>query len=197
MDRLAICGLLGLALASLRAALRSGAMMPLLFGVQELLIVVLLCAQHPNRASDRRGRQQLRAALLAWGGIGLPLLLRPEGAAPSAVVAIGGVLQLSGSLLALVAALTLGRRFGILPAHRGLQTSGLYRLVRHPIYLAYFICNSGFVLAYPHWPNIAVLLFWIVVQARRAVVEERVLMGDAAYHAYARRVRYRLVPGVW
>ena len=75
--------------------------------------------------------------------------------------------------------------------------SGLYRLVRHPIYLAYLISNTGFVLAEPHIGNVAVLVLWVVVQARRALVEERVLMTDAAYRAYMGRVRYRFVPGIW
>ena len=127
----------------------------------------------------------------------MPLLLRPVGTAPSTTYFVGNMLQLAGSLLALVATLTLGRHFGIVAAHRGVQMSGLYRLVRHPIYLAYLISNGGFVLAYPHIHNAVVLVLWVVVQAWRALMEERVLMTDAAYHAYTKRVRYRFVPGVW
>jgi protein-S-isoprenylcysteine O-methyltransferase Ste14 len=197
VDRAARHVLLGLALASLIAAIHSGLLMPLLLGFEELAIVVLLWFQRPNRAPQSGGRQHLIAHLLAWGGIGLPLLLRPWGVAPFPLATIGSVLQLTGSLLALVAALTLGRRFGIVAANRGLQTSGLYRLVRHPIYLAYLISNGGFVLAYPHMSNVAVLVLWVVVQAWRALMEERVLMTDAAYRAYTKRVRYRFVPGVW
>jgi protein-S-isoprenylcysteine O-methyltransferase Ste14 len=171
--------------------------MPLLFGLHKLVIVVLVWCQRPDRAPQLGGRQHQLAALLAWGGIALPLLLRPAVLASSTTYAIGSGLQLGGSLLALIATLTLGRGFGIVAANRGIQTSGLYQVVRHPIYMAYLLTNSGFALAYLHTSNIVVLLLWVFVQARRALIEERLLMMDAVYHAYSRRVRYRFVPGVW
>jgi protein-S-isoprenylcysteine O-methyltransferase Ste14 len=155
VDRVARQVLPGLALASLIAAIRCGMLMPLLFGLHELIVVLLVWRHYPNRAPASGGRQHLIAHLLAWGGIGLPLLLRPWGVASLSIAAIGGALQLTGSLLALVATLTLGRRFGIVAANRGLQTSGLYHIVRHPIYLAYLISNGGFVIAYPHLSNVA------------------------------------------
>jgi hypothetical protein len=40
-------------------------------------------------------------------------------------------------LLVLAATLRLGRSFGIVATNRGIQTGGLYRIVRHPIYAAY------------------------------------------------------------
>jgi protein-S-isoprenylcysteine O-methyltransferase Ste14 len=74
---------------------------------------------------------------------------------------------------------------------------GLYGVVRHPIYAAYILACSGVILSSPSLWNIALLIIWIGVQARRAVEEERVLTADPAYRAYAARVRYRLLPGIW
>ena len=58
----------------------------------------------------------------------------------------GLVLVVFSALLSLVALLTIGRRFGVRPALRGLATNGPYRLVRHPMYLAYLIADIGYLL---------------------------------------------------
>jgi protein-S-isoprenylcysteine O-methyltransferase Ste14 len=104
---------------------------------------------------------------------------------------------LLGSVLVLVATLRLGRSFAIIAANRGIQTGGLYRLVRHPIYAAYALIFSGFVLTHPSAANALVLLVWLWAQTRRIQAEEQLLAQDHVYRAYHRRVRYRLLPKVW
>jgi protein-S-isoprenylcysteine O-methyltransferase Ste14 len=138
------------------------------------------------------------AAMLGWLGLYLPLLLRPDTSAiPSMVAFLGLVLQLLGGVLAIWAVLTLGRSFGIVAAHRGLQTGGPYRSLRHPLYAAYLLIMDGFAIAHPQWHNSIVLVVWLAVQIGRVGAEERVLAADPAYVVYQRRVRYRLIPGVW
>ena len=53
--------------------------------------------------------------------------------------------------LAIVVAgkVALGRSFGLLPANRGVVFSGLYRVVRHPIYLGYVLTHGAFLAANP------------------------------------------------
>ena len=46
--------------------------------------------------------------------------------------------QLTG-LLVEDGKLSLGRSFGLMPANRGVVSTGMYRLVRHPIYLGYLV----------------------------------------------------------
>ena len=58
----------------------------------------------------------------------------------------GMVLITSGALLSIVSLWTLGRRFGIRPALRGLTVNGPYRVVRHPMYLNYVIGDVGYNL---------------------------------------------------
>jgi protein-S-isoprenylcysteine O-methyltransferase Ste14 len=110
---------------------------------------------------------------------------------------LGSAIQLVGGLLVLAATLRLGRSFGIVAANRGIQTRGLYRVVRHPIYAAYVLAFGGFVLAHPTLINAGILMGWLVVQVLRVRAEERLLMQDTRYVAYAAQVRYRLIPRWW
>lgn len=103
----------------------------------------------------------------------------------------------SGLSLQLVAKLKLGRRFGILPAHRGIMTEGPYRLVRHPIYFGYFLMHCAFLLSSLSLWNVGLLAIVYTLLGIRAVEEEKVLRLDPDYRAYAQRVRYRLIPGVF
>jgi len=95
------------------------------------------------------------------------------------------------------AKLTLGRSFGLLPADRGVVTSGPYALVRHPIYLGYLVSHVGFLLANLSARNALVLASLYGLQLLRVVLEERMLSrvsGD--YRSYMRVVRWRVIPGV-
>ena len=111
--------------------------------------------------------------------------------------AAGLVVVMFAACLSLASLLTLGKWFGVRPALRGLATRGPYRLVRHPIYLAYMLADLGYNLQ--EWNSGTVLLVmtgWISL-LYRIHAEERILSHDPAWPNYTARVRYRLVPGLW
>jgi protein-S-isoprenylcysteine O-methyltransferase Ste14 len=105
------------------------------------------------------------------------------------------IFGLLGYGLILWSLLTLGARFGIAPADRGLVNHGPYRWVRHPMYLGELILRSAILLASPELLSaVALVLVLGGIQVMRARREERILAG---YAAYASQVRYSLIPGVW
>jgi protein-S-isoprenylcysteine O-methyltransferase Ste14 len=111
--------------------------------------------------------------------------------------AVGLVLVTLAAFLSIASLLSLGRRFGVFPALRGLMTKGPYRLVRHPMYLAYILADIGYNLQ--EW-NVGTALLVMVGWASllyRINAEERVLSQDAGWSAYAALVRHRLIPGLW
>ncbi|MGD8586050.1 MAG: isoprenylcysteine carboxylmethyltransferase family protein [Chloroflexota bacterium] len=77
-------------------------------------------------------------------------------------------------------------------------TGGPYRYVRHPGYCGWIISNLAaplFLAAY--WATIPAVLIAAGFVVRTAL-EDRTLSAElGGYQAYAGRVRYRLVPGVW
>ena len=63
-----------------------------------------------------------------------------------------------GLIVVIGGKVSLGRSFGLMPANRGVVSTGLYRLVRHPIYMGYLITHVGFVAANPTIWNLMTLV---------------------------------------
>ena len=84
-----------------------------------------------------------------------------------------------------------------MPANRGVVSSGVYRLVRHPIYLGYLITHVAFLFANPSLSNIAVLVAADTALLLRAVCEEQTLARDDRYREYQQLVRWRVCPGLF
>jgi protein-S-isoprenylcysteine O-methyltransferase Ste14 len=105
------------------------------------------------------------------------------------------ILGTAGAALALA---SLGRCFGIFPEARGLVTHGLYRFVRHPMYLFEFIAFLGVLLPAGTPLNLALYLAFVWLQLARMHFEEQALSAvfPDTYPAY-RAATARLVPGVY
>ena len=111
--------------------------------------------------------------------------------------AAGLVLVTLAAALSLVSLLTMGRRFGVRPALRGLVTSGPYRFVRHPMYLSYIVADVGYNLQEWNFVTLLLVLVGWMSLVYRIQAEERVLSRHAEWPAYVVLVRYRLFPGLW
>jgi len=109
----------------------------------------------------------------------------------------GLVLVTFAACLSLASLLSLGRRFGVFPALRGLVTRGPYRIVRHPIYLAYLIADIGYNLQEWNFGTALLVMAGWASLLYRIHAEERVLSQHAGWSGYAAKVQYRLFPGLW
>lgn len=77
-------------------------------------------------------------------------------------------------------------------------STGPYAWVRHPGYVAGFVFILVNGLALGSWLATAIALLGVPFLLWRTVVEDRMLRAELdGYAAYAARVRWRLVPGIW
>jgi protein-S-isoprenylcysteine O-methyltransferase Ste14 len=132
----------------------------------------------------------------AVAGTFATMLLMPGTALPGMELAATLLLGL-GLVISIAAKLQLRRSFGLVAANRGVKTRGVYGLVRHPMYLGYFLSQWGMLLINWSWWNGGLLALWSVLQIARIHAEERVLCEDPAYRGHCERVRHRLVPLVY
>ena len=110
---------------------------------------------------------------------------------------LGLVLMAFGEAIAVASMASLGRSFSIFSEARELVTSGLYRFVRHPLYLGEMIAVWGYVLAWPAPWSFACALLFTALQSWRARVEERLLLAHhPPYATYRARTGF-LLPRLW
>ena len=76
--------------------------------------------------------------------------------------------------------------------------TGLYGIVRHPMYSATIMLFLSMPLVLGSLPSFVIMLAYIPLIVKRIRNEEKVLLrGLEGYDSYCKRVRYRLLPFVW
>ena len=173
--------------------LTTGRLTGLLLLVGESLVLVFTVIRRRALIVDRSPLSIL-VTVLSVAGPPLARAVVGAGLVPDIVTTVASAAGLS---IIIVAKLTIGRSFGIIPANRGVVVRGLYGVVRHPIYAGYLVTHLAFMLAHPIPRNIAVLLIADAALVVRALREERLLASDSAYQAYCRRVSWHLIPGIF
>ena len=77
-------------------------------------------------------------------------------------------------------------------------STGPYAYVRHPMYAGAITYFLGLGLLLGSWYAVGIAIVIIALFGLRAMWEEETLARELdGYAAYAGRVRYRLIPGVW
>lgn len=83
-------------------------------------------------------------------------------------------------------------------AEQPVISTGLYGVVRHPMYTGALLLTVCMPLALGSSWSLPLLIPVFPILAWRLLDEERVLKRDLpGYTDYCRQVRYRLIPGVW
>lgn len=113
----------------------------------------------------------------------------------------GWALFALGLIVFVLAAVSLGgNNFTIMPNPRPentLSKRGIYRFVRHPMYLSVLLCGAGVTFGAPtmvRWIALAVVLVVLVVKVGH---EERWLTTKHPEYPELMRGVARLLPGVW
>jgi protein-S-isoprenylcysteine O-methyltransferase Ste14 len=119
---------------------------------------------------------------------------------PLAVIVLGNVLVGVGLLGAQLVVIQNSYASANITVEAGqeLASTGLYGLVRHPMYVGVLVMMIGTPLALDSYWGLAVLIPGLLALAARIVDEEKLLTAElAGYDEYTQKVRYRLMPGVW
>ena len=149
------------------------------------------------RVPARSAMINLRSILATAAMMTIPALMRPGVASGGLLQDLAIVVELIGIAFTQISRIYLGRRFGLLPANRGIVSNGPFRLVRHPIYSGWLVLTIGFLMAYPNLKNFGILLLSLPFLVWRMDLEEEHLHEDAEYREYAAKIRYRLIPWVY
>jgi protein-S-isoprenylcysteine O-methyltransferase Ste14 len=164
----------------------------LLLLVGAALVVIMTCLRRSARTIDRR----FAVRIVTLQSLLLPLLVVPAPNTGLVTEAAAASLTAFGLAIVVGGKLSLGRSFGMLPANRGVMEGGLYRVVRHPIYLGYIVTHVPLLAAHPSAWNLAVLIAGDAALVVRAFYEEQTLGDDPQYVRYCQSVKWRLVPGI-
>lgn len=119
---------------------------------------------------------------------------------PTPVVVLGDVLVVVGLGIALLVVQQNSYAAAniTVESDQQLVSTGLYGLVRHPMYSGALIMTAGIPLALGSYWGLLGLIPGLIVLGFRILDEEKALTEElAGYPEYMQEVRHRLVPGVW
>lgn len=181
------------AIVHVSASIRAGRVLGLGLGIFDAVMAFLFLVRRPAERVSSDPTHWIVAFVGTFGS----LLLRPGGVAFAWADPLGLSIQGVGLLFALASLGALGRSFGIVPADRGIVRTGLYRVVRHPMYASYLTAQMGYLLQSPRMWNVCVMAVTWICQVWRILNEERFLSHDPEYRKLTDRTRWRLIPAIW
>lgn len=181
------------------------------FGLSALLIARLSPMIFRSRSRFQPGTKKwdliLVAGMLPVMVVEIPIATIDAGRMGWSVVPLGVVIVGYGVLVTSIAVMTWaqvvnpffepGVRIQKERAQRAI-TSGPYKFVRHPGYAAAIAMFIAIPLALGSWWALLPAALAIALLVVRTRLEDSLLQAElSGYADYARRTRYRLVPGIW
>lgn len=121
-------------------------------------------------------------------------------AVPAAVVVIGNLVVLTGLAVAELVIIQNNYAAATITVEEAqpVVSTGLYGIVRHPMYVGALILMVGMPLALGSYWGLLSIIPGVLVFVARITDEEKALRQDLdGYRAYTEKVHYRLLPGVW
>jgi protein-S-isoprenylcysteine O-methyltransferase Ste14 len=179
------------------------------------IVMVVIRAPHGQRSrgvpveKSRKGPLEVVLLTIAWVAFFLPFVWIATSVFAFADYPLQPILFLAGVLFLILGLwlfhrshADLGTNWSItleVREEHQLITHGVYRWVRHPMYLALLIYSLGQALVLPNWlvgPSYGVAM--VLLFALRVGPEERMMLDKFGkeYEAYMATTK-RLIPGVW
>jgi protein-S-isoprenylcysteine O-methyltransferase Ste14 len=119
---------------------------------------------------------------------------------PPWVSLLGDALVAAGLGVAMLVVVQNGYAAATVTVETGQQvvSRGVYKFVRHPMYVGNLIMMSGMPLALGSYWGLFLVIPGVLVLVFRILDEEKMLTQQLfGYREYTQRVRYRLMPYVW
>lgn len=143
---------------------------------------------------------------IAWLSLAAMFIVSPLdhrfgwSAVPMAICLAGDVLVAAGLGVTMLGIIQNSYASATVRVESGQQvvSTGLYGLVRHPMYTANVIMMVGIPLALGSYWGLLFVIPGVVALALRIRDEEKLLHEElGGYREYTQKVRYRLVPRMW
>ena len=176
-----------------------------------LIVGIVLWFKRPellSRRLEKRERETKQRTIVAWSGIFLVASLIVAGldfrfgwshiTAPTVTTA--SIILLIGYALyaEVLRENTYLSRIIEIQAEQHVIDTGLYGLVRHPMYLAVTLLYLAIPIVLGSWWSLLAISPCILLLTARIKHEEELLrQGLPGYASYTRRVHYRLIPFIW
>ncbi len=120
-----------------------------------------------------------KESLIAYISAAMPLMYsadfsNPLFFTPATAILTSNILSIVGFLLVVLATIDLGDCLGVAPANRGkVVKSGVYKYLRHPMYVGYVVAEVGFV--HLSLVNVFLLLVSVLLYMERISKEKRII----------------------
>ena len=101
--------------------------------------------------------------------------------------ALSMILLISGNVILALGLYQLRSCFSVFVQARGVVRTGIYRYIRHPLYIGQTLTTIGSCLWIPSWCNIALTLIFIPLQRLRAHIEEKKLSATFPEYAHYKK----------
>ena len=162
----------------------------LIFLVMESLIIVFVIFRQPPK--------RVSGLTLDWV-VAFIAMISPMFIMPTANEddVLGLLIQIFGACLTIAGIIFLNRSFGIVPADRGIKTTGIYKIIRHPLYAGYILTDIGIIFNHFTIINLAWIILASVFLVIRILREEIFLIKNESYRNFKAKTRWRLIPYIW
>ena len=167
-----------------------------LSGIAFLILIATSVLLRGRPAGKARGVEPRVSALIGTFLITAVVFFPRRELSPAAGI-VSTLLILTGNALSVYVLAQLGRSFSVMAEARRLVTSGVYRIVRHPLYVAEELAVIGLVMQFLSLWTALLLAVQIAFQLRRVHNEETILGETFPEYAAYRAKTARLIPGVY